>query len=146
VSSETNFDRLEFSLDGALQKNISGEVDWEIQSLNVPAGIHVLRWRYAKDSSDVFVTGQDRGWVDQVSFLTPPAPFHLGASVTMPNGLRQITLFGEAGRYYTIQASTNLGAWIDLTNFFSPTSVVRVVDTQATNKPARFYRGLTPSP
>lgn len=146
VSSETNFDRIEFSLDGAVQKSISGEIDWESYSLNVPAGSHQLRWRYAKDSSDVFATGQDRAWVDQVKFLTPPGPFHLGPPVALPDGSREINLFGEVDRFYTIQASTNLAEWIELTNFFSPSSVFPIVDIQATNKAIQFYRALTPSP
>ena len=49
VSSEGDFDQLEFSIAGAAQAAISGEQDWQRVSFNVGAGSQALRWRYSKD-------------------------------------------------------------------------------------------------
>ena len=67
VSSEQDFDILEFRLNGIVQTNISGEVDWQQVSIPVPAGTNVLQWRYSKDAS--FDAGSDAGWVDQFAFV-----------------------------------------------------------------------------
>jgi len=65
VSSEENFDFLEFYINGELQSGrISGEVDWNRQVFELGAGTHRLRWRYVKDGS--VSHGQDAGFVDEV--------------------------------------------------------------------------------
>jgi hypothetical protein len=68
VSSESDYDWLRFHLDGVLQEQISGEVNWQQRSYSLPVGSHTLRWRYVKDPADM--AGQDCGWVDQVSFTS----------------------------------------------------------------------------
>jgi len=66
VSSESGYDYLRFYVDGALQDEISGEVDW--QSINCPVadGLHIIQWVYSKDGS--VSSGSDCGWVDDVQF------------------------------------------------------------------------------
>jgi hypothetical protein len=82
VSSETNWDTLEAQLDGETRLSISGEVDWERRTLEVPAGAHALRWRYAKD--ETVSAGLDHGWLDDLSFIPRGvAP----AVVTQPSDL-----------------------------------------------------------
>ncbi len=72
VSSEWGYDYLQFAIDGVVQDGgISGQVDWEQVSYNIPAGSHVVRWAYTKDEG--VSAGEDRGWVDQVSFV-PEGP------------------------------------------------------------------------
>ncbi len=68
VSSETNNDRLVFSIDGAEQGRISGEVDWQSRSFAVSGGSHVLRFVYQKSAGNI--AGQDRAWVDQVQYTS----------------------------------------------------------------------------
>jgi uncharacterized delta-60 repeat protein len=73
VSSEEDFDFLEFHVNGLLQSGeISGEVDWQQRTVQLGSGNQTLRWRYYKD--DVFSSGQDRGWVDMVSFAPASGP------------------------------------------------------------------------
>jgi uncharacterized delta-60 repeat protein len=72
VSSETNYDYLEFYTNGVRVARISGEVDWQLQQYNLGPGRITLRWRYMKDS--VVSSGQDAGWVDQVLFRPPTGP------------------------------------------------------------------------
>ena len=58
VSCESGFDGLRFFVSGAQQGKISGEVDWEQKTFNIPAGLQTLRWQYAKDGSAS--SGQDK--------------------------------------------------------------------------------------
>jgi hypothetical protein len=67
VSSEADFDFLEVFVDDVLQSGaISGEVDWQRQSISIPAGSHIIKWVYSKDP--YVGLGSDCGWVDKVSF------------------------------------------------------------------------------
>lgn len=67
VSSEVNFDFLEFYLDGSLVDKISGEVDWANKNIIIPSGSHEVKWQYHKDNTKF--SGADCGWVDGVSFM-----------------------------------------------------------------------------
>ena len=69
VSSETNFDYLKFYVDGTVQYQVSGNVDWQQKSYTLLPGTHVLRWAYAKDVS--ISSGSDCGWVDKVELVNP---------------------------------------------------------------------------
>lgn len=67
VSSESNFDYLSFYINGNLFKQISGEVNWETVSFNLPgttAEFYTLKWVYSKDESAS--NGADAGWVDNL--------------------------------------------------------------------------------
>ncbi|HEY0549960.1 MAG TPA: BACON domain-containing carbohydrate-binding protein, partial [Verrucomicrobiae bacterium] len=67
VSSELDKDFLKFFINGVQQIRISGEVDWELRSLPIPAATNILKWTYSKNASGA--EGRDRGWLDQVRFL-----------------------------------------------------------------------------
>ena len=77
VSSEANFDFLTFSIDGVPKDRISGEKDWQKKSFLVPAGRHILEWRYAKDGSQS--VGLDCGWLDAVYYT-----INLGTVLDIP--------------------------------------------------------------
>ena len=64
VSSEPNFDFLEFYIDGGLQNRWSGEVAWSVVSFPISAGTHTLLWRYVKNGS--VSSGSDAAWIDSV--------------------------------------------------------------------------------
>lgn len=68
VSSEPFFDFLNFSINGQVLGAISGEVDWELEQFDVPAGTNVLSWTYAKDSA--VSVGMDAGWLSEVAYQT----------------------------------------------------------------------------
>ena len=94
VSSEEGYDYLKLldTSTGLPLASISGEVDWQQLSLNIPAGTHILRWIYAKDFS--VSVGQDAGWLDQVTFTPLPLitqhpqsqTARMGSSVTFQAG------------------------------------------------------------
>ncbi len=75
VDSEDVYDTLTFSIDSGtvVTMSISGYVNWEPVSVDVPYGVHEIRWEYSKNG--FISTGQDCGWVDQVVYyLTTPTP------------------------------------------------------------------------
>jgi vibriolysin len=64
VSSETSYDYLKFYIDGVLQAQIAGTVDWTQKTYTVTSGTHILKWSYVKD--DYVSSGSDCGWVDKL--------------------------------------------------------------------------------
>ena len=71
VSSEANFDYLRFSVNGVPQDSISGAGTWTKRTFLLnPSSPHTLRWSYDKDS--FAAVGQDRAWLDEVSFTPSP--------------------------------------------------------------------------
>jgi len=71
VSSESNFDKLNFSVDNVIQRTWSGEIDWGTTYVAVEAGTHTLKWSYDKDAS--VSIGQDKVWIDGVTGISFPA-------------------------------------------------------------------------
>ncbi len=73
VSSEPGGDYLRFyrnDVQHPAAPQISGESGWQQRSVPIPAGLHALRWSYAKNAS--IVAGADAAWLDRVVF-TPGA-------------------------------------------------------------------------
>jgi len=68
VSSENNYDWLEFYIDNQRVGRWSGERDWARVAYPVEAGERTFRWVYKKDY--VISEGQDCGWIDKITF--PP--------------------------------------------------------------------------
>lgn len=69
VSSEANYDRFRFYIDGVEKENLSGTVPWGSASFPVEAGLHVYKFEYKKDYSSS--SGSDCAWVDNIVF--PPS-------------------------------------------------------------------------
>ena len=72
VSSENYYDYLRFYTNAAELAAISGEVGWERRTFYLGAGAQTLRWVYSKDES--VSSGQDAGWLDEVTFLAGATP------------------------------------------------------------------------
>jgi hypothetical protein len=143
VSSEPRFDFLELYVNGVAQSNrIAGEVDWQMQALNVPAGTNSFRWRYAKDKDTG--AGLDAGWLDEVNF-TPG----VWLEITGPPINNRLTLIVHAvpGAIYELQASSNLVTWTQAALVAPTNSATIVVDTVPTLA-TRYYRlhQLSPGP
>jgi hypothetical protein len=67
VCSEAGFDFLEFYIDGVLQDQINGFVDWhQMVYTIIEPGTHTLEWRYIKDDSNN--RDDDCGWLDLVQW------------------------------------------------------------------------------
>jgi alpha-tubulin suppressor-like RCC1 family protein len=70
VSSQSGSDYLRFYVDGVVQGEWSGELDWQMQSIPVSAGSHTFMWAYAKDAAGF--GGLDAAWIDDVALPTTP--------------------------------------------------------------------------
>ena len=66
VSSESNYDKLHFYIDGVEKNNWSGDVAWTQATYTLTVGAHELRWEYTKDVS--VSSGSDCAWIDNVAF------------------------------------------------------------------------------
>lgn len=64
VSSDVA-DKLSFETTG-IKTSISGNVNWEKKTYDLPAGSHTLKWTYAKDAD--ITKGADSGWLDRVEY------------------------------------------------------------------------------
>jgi hypothetical protein len=68
LDSEQDYDFLIFSVDGAEQFRVAGDVAWQNKSVQLPAGVHTLSWQYVKDE---FVSdGADTAWIDNIQFVS----------------------------------------------------------------------------
>ncbi|NCD41087.1 MAG: T9SS type A sorting domain-containing protein [Bacteroidia bacterium] len=74
VSSEANYDYLEFYIDNILKGSWSGEEGWGEESFSVAAGTHTFSWKYYKDG--YVSNGSDKGWIDYIIF--PPVTIETG--------------------------------------------------------------------
>jgi hypothetical protein len=72
VDSEAGFDKLRFILDETLQEEISGSTGWSQRTVNIPSGVHTLRFEYTKDGSGH--GGADTAWVDMVTWTGQGPP------------------------------------------------------------------------
>jgi hypothetical protein len=96
VSSEANYDYLQFFIDGGMQAEWAGEVGWAQFTTTVPAGEHTFRWTYDKDYS--VSNGSDCGWVDDIVFPggSAPVPLAVAAPWVLDGGVladgQQVTL------------------------------------------------------
>ncbi|MBC8471715.1 MAG: hypothetical protein H8D56_19820 [Planctomycetes bacterium] len=95
VSSEVGYDFLEFFIDGVLQDQISGLVDWHQMMYTVTdPGSHILEWRYVKDYS--VSGGDDSGWIDRMEWPGTSQPPSDPLSEALDTSL-SFTTDGDAG-------------------------------------------------
>jgi len=66
VSSESNYDYLEFWDNSTRVTRISGSTSWVKITRSVGTGTHILKFRYVKDYS--VSSGSDTGWIDYVTW------------------------------------------------------------------------------
>jgi hypothetical protein len=140
VSSEFNYDFLEFNLAGQAY-HISGELDWQRQVFPVPQGSQTLIWRYYKDQNTSI--GADAGWVDGVTF-EPGIWLELIGGPT--NGQTALLLHGVPGRTYSVMVSTNSPAsgppaiWAPLQPSVLATNLSMPFQDTNSNSRLRFYK------
>jgi hypothetical protein len=66
VSSEQDYDFLEFYTDGVKKGEWSGTMDWDQVSFPVTTGTRTFEWTYSKDSS--VSEDDDTAWIDDIVF------------------------------------------------------------------------------
>ncbi len=67
VSSRYNSGILTVYIDGVLQTQISGSVNWQMQSFSLSAGTHQVKWEYSRNNLNK-TGGSNCGWLDKVQF------------------------------------------------------------------------------
>ena len=72
VSSEIEYDWLDFWIEGSNEVGISGEWEWQEEVFALPSGNSTLKWVYSKDDSGW--DGADAGWLDEVRFTPTQKP------------------------------------------------------------------------
>ncbi|MBI5239353.1 MAG: right-handed parallel beta-helix repeat-containing protein [Elusimicrobia bacterium] len=109
VSSEYGWDFLKFYIDGVLQDQWSGELDWGLAAYAVTAGVHTFKWEYAKDGWTSM--GQDAAFIDNISL---PA-FSLTSSEGMLLGNFSAT---EGAVYDGGTDDAGFAVAVDTTNYY----------------------------
>ena len=66
VSSEENYDKLTFKIDGQTKDEWSGITGWTRAAYPVEAGVHTYQWTYSKDYWGT--DGHDCAYIDAISF------------------------------------------------------------------------------
>jgi PKD repeat protein len=64
ADGDTIWTMAQFYINGELQDQWSGEVDWTLATYNLTSGEYNLKWEYAKDGS--MDNGDDCGWLDYI--------------------------------------------------------------------------------
>ncbi|MEC7903931.1 MAG: trypsin-like serine protease, partial [Verrucomicrobiota bacterium] len=95
VSSEMEYDHLECWVDGTLEGQISGEVDWHEFKIALPDGDHTIQWVYRKD--ETVSEGEDAGWVDQIQF-------QVGMALTILQSPASIEVFPGQSASFSVEA------------------------------------------
>jgi len=94
VSSEEGWDILRVLLDGVVQEQISGEIDWQPGGISIPGGSHTVSFQYVKDGS--VSAGQDAGFIDELL---------LGSQSPLPIFTEASDASGFAGVPFNLQVS-----------------------------------------
>lgn len=142
VSSEANYDKGNFYIDGKLMSTISGNKEWGYIEFFISAGKHTYRWEYAKDS--LTNTGSDSYYVDNISFYKPVTPFE-GGWITYDDDKYTTSIgTGSPSPVYWGISFPMTASYKDLT-----LSKVAVLDTEAGGMAtftANIYLGGTDAP
>ena len=140
VSSEANFDKLEFFLNGNRLQGWSGEVGWANYQFTVPAGTNTFEWQYSKDAFQSF--GLDAAFIDNLNLpLVAPSLRLLNPTA---DGF-QVEFQGPGMQSVRIEASADLITWQTLsTTNLANGALIQFTDPQAPNSLFRFYRAVSP--
>jgi hypothetical protein len=144
VSSELNWDYLEFYLNDVLVQRWSGEQGWSTYQFVTPAGTNRMEWRYTKDA--INDAGLDAAFITNVNLPTeapvgPAAPAEL--SIVQDGTIFQIRLVGQVNQQYILEASPNFLQWQAISTNTATDGIIFFVDPDAPNYTNRFYRALS---
>lgn len=105
VSSEVDFDKLEFYIDNTLQAEWSGTTQsWTRESFAVNAGLRKFKWVYKKDYSGQ--GGADIAWVDYIALPTMMATTVYAGPDDESCDNNNFQCIGSATNYTSIQWET----------------------------------------
>lgn len=119
TDSEADSDKAIFSVGGVETVTLSGDTDWERQTIDIGAGTQTLLWSYAKNASGS--SGEDAAWVDEIEFIpTYPqisrSPVQIYSSVEVGNDADSQTFTvwnsGSSTLNYSISSDSS---WMSVT-------------------------------
>jgi hypothetical protein len=85
VSSESNYDKFHFYIDGVEQGGaLSGQLAYTYKEYAVAQGTHTYKWEYTKDSS--VNSNDDCVYVDNITMYMPAPPAPSGMTYNFDNG------------------------------------------------------------
>ncbi len=74
--SGATWDYFDFTINGTEgARPLTDEAEWQQVTVSLPAGTHVLRWSYSRDAFPDPAVGQDKAWLDQVTFASTAPGF-----------------------------------------------------------------------
>ena len=131
VSTESNYDKFYFKMDGEEMENASGEIGWERAAFFVPAGTHTFSFEYDKDYS--VSEGSNCVWIDYLQLPLNSSDTYTyiidtvcqGAIFESGNISVNTADLDPATYYYADSTSSN-------TTTFAMLTVVAVPDVQIT--------------
>jgi hypothetical protein len=142
ISSEANWDFLEFYLNGRRLDRWSGEVGWLTFRFDVPAGPNTLEWRYVKDPVNTS-RGQDAAFIDNIE-LPREAPAGPSSTVVqldrLPDGRVQVSVHSGGTGGYILQVSNDLVRWHNLSGVQTAGGTASFIDNSPPSQQTRFYR------
>jgi len=141
VSSERNWDFLEFYVNGTRQQRWSGDIGWLTYQFTLPQGQNALEWRYIKDST--ISAGLDAAFIDNLLFPSDNPGNVIQARLAMSHvqsGQVQIRVDGKPNQPYIIEASSDLVSWESISINVAAQRLIKFVDENSTKYPQRFYR------
>ena len=145
VSSEKDWDFLEFYVNDVRVQRWSGEVSWRTYQFVLPPGRNRLSWRYVKDAN--FSSGLDAAFIDNLyvplDVPDPANPAALLSLVRLPDDSLLIQLQGQTARIYVLEASPDLLTWEPISTNLLTGATKFLSDPQASKYPVRFYRAVT---
>ena len=102
VSSEANYDYLQFWIDGTKISQWAGNIDWSYEIFPISAGNHTIKFIYDKDYS--VSNGSDCAWIDFIEF--PPMSYN-NSTIAAFTATSSICVNNSATITYTGLASAN---------------------------------------
>lgn len=118
VSSQLDYDKLNFYINGTLRASWSGTSQgWTQESFPVSAGTNTFKWEYSKNSSGV--DGADKAWLDNIILPTRMVTtLFAGPDDEICEGL-DFQCLGSATNYATINWTTSgTGDFSDNTSLY----------------------------
>jgi len=148
VSTEQNFDYLEFRINGQLKAKWSGANDWTTHHFVVNAGTNTLEWIYTKD---VFGDElEDAVFIDDLNVPVNrvPAEGVVSMSIDQNNlGSVLMTVEGAPNAKYRIEASDDVVDWVTVTSVQTDAAGrAKFTESRDTGLRTRFYRAIGIAP
>jgi hypothetical protein len=125
---------------GTLAPGESVELSFLWDTSTLPDNVSVFAFPQGASLSNNFSSANTTRVVN-IQRVWPPV---FGDCQYLPDGSFQMAVYGELGRSYDLQVSTNLVSWAPMLRFTCTNSPTIVVEPAATNHNLRFYRAMVP--